>query len=124
MEELPSTNAEIVITQHTGSGISAIEKQNIDEIVSMALQKQSDFYSEKIRALEETIHKFQIPKETKTDLPQKNMASRGQQQQSTPQVKLKVAKSVKKATQTTPARKMKNHQIRKEEFPPDFKSVK
>ncbi|MBW0473719.1 hypothetical protein O181_013434 [Austropuccinia psidii MF-1] len=65
MEELPPTNADFVIAQSAQNGLSAIEKQNIDDIVSMDLQKQADLYNRKMQLLEETIQNLQMEHEPK-----------------------------------------------------------
>ncbi|MBW0509038.1 hypothetical protein O181_048753 [Austropuccinia psidii MF-1] len=92
------TNPEIVITQSTSNGISDIERQNIHEIVSLALQKQSSMYHAKMQHLKETIQKLQMEEEEEKDLPSKKTAKSQNPQPSMPNVnvKIKTVKSTKK----------------------------
>ncbi|MBW0537162.1 hypothetical protein O181_076877 [Austropuccinia psidii MF-1] len=93
MEELPPTNADFVITQSTQNGLSAIEKQNIDDIVSMALQKQADLYNRKMQLLEETIQSLKMEQEPKKHIPKSKPKAKDQSQPSTPQVVVKNMKN-------------------------------
>ncbi|MBW0549290.1 hypothetical protein O181_089005 [Austropuccinia psidii MF-1] len=109
-------------------------------------------YHAKIQCLQETIQKLQMEKEEENDLPSKKTFKRQKTKPSMPNVnvKIKTVKSTKKnknkqnikrrkipfkpktpikkplsePDNITPTRKKKNHQIRNDYFPTDFKSVK
>ncbi|MBW0481687.1 hypothetical protein O181_021402 [Austropuccinia psidii MF-1] len=71
MEAFPSNNSDLVVTQSTAYSISDIERQKTDEIVSMALKKQSSMYHAKMQDLEETIQKTSNGKGHRKGLTQK-----------------------------------------------------
>ncbi|MBW0532869.1 hypothetical protein O181_072584 [Austropuccinia psidii MF-1] len=121
MEELPPTNADFVITQSTENGLSAIEKQNIDDIVSMALQKQADLYNRKMQLLEETIQNLQMEQEPKKHIPKSKPKPKDQSQPSTPQVVVKNMKNtqINKRAQSVAkgAKTLNSHRAHSEPLP-------